>query len=277
MPDSTTQTPQLQAVPPDGSKEAPKKRNPPNKPLPTDRIAFQKQLDLLRAWVAASGAGTRPANNKDVGTIIKFSENTTSLANAFFVANGFLQRGGDGGYTPTAPVIAYNKAWSWNKETAAQKLAPLLAEAWFGQALIPRLEFGEIPESEAVQLLAETCNAAPEYESQLRTLLEYLATAAIIVRENGVIRLRRGVQPAVEEEKSMSTPNDPARPIVQAPPSPSVVSFFQQARGAVQFKVDVSVDMAEFATWSPDRISAFFSGLAEVLKAKGTIETKGTE
>ena len=30
--------------------------------------------------------------------------------------------------------------------------------------------------------------------------------------------------------------------------------------------------MAEFAGWQPERISAFFSGVAQVLAAKGNVE-----
>jgi hypothetical protein len=40
----------------------------------------------------------------------------------------------------------------------------------------------------------------------------------------------------------------------------------------VQFHVSVKVDMAEFAGWSADRITAFFGGIAQVLAAKGTLE-----
>ena len=32
----------------------------------------------------------------------------------------------------------------------------------------------------------------------------------------------------------------------------------------VQFDVSVRVDMKEFAGWKPDRIAAFFSGIAQV-------------
>src|SRR5450432_3499934 len=88
----------LKVVPSETGTES--KRNPPNKPLPTDRLAFTKQMDLLRAWVAASGANAKAVTNKDVAPIIKLSDNTTSLANAFFIASGFLMRG-DGGYTPS--------------------------------------------------------------------------------------------------------------------------------------------------------------------------------
>jgi hypothetical protein len=45
----------------------------------------------------------------------------------------------------------------------------------------------------------------------------------------------------------------------------------------LRFNVDVSVDMKEFATWKPDRISAFWAGIAQVLAAKAAVEQEGTE
>ena len=40
------------------------------------------------------------------------------------------------------------------------------------------------------------------------------------------------------------------------------------AEGKVQFHISVRVDMAEFATWKPARIAAFFNGIAQVLATK---------
>jgi hypothetical protein len=54
-----------------------------------------------------------------------------------------------------------------------------------------------------------------------------------------------------------------------------VTSVLQSTAGGVTFNVDVSVDMAEFATWRPERIQAFFRGIAEVLAAKADVEKGG--
>ncbi len=39
--------------------------------------------------------------------------------------------------------------------------------------------------------------------------------------------------------------------------------------GVVQFHVTVNVSMKQLAGWAPDRITAFFGGVAQVLAAKG--------
>jgi hypothetical protein len=55
-------------------------------------------------------------------------------------------------------------------------------------------------------------------------------------------------------------------------PTRSVSTGFLTAGGRVQLHVNIDVSMDEMAGWTPDRISAFFAGLAQVLAAK-----KGTE
>jgi hypothetical protein len=51
-----------------------------------------------------------------------------------------------------------------------------------------------------------------------------------------------------------------------------VTSFAAPTEGIVQFHVSVRVDMGEFKGWAPERIAAFFGGIAQVLAAKGKVE-----
>jgi hypothetical protein len=48
--------------------------------------------------------------------------------------------------------------------------------------------------------------------------------------------------------------------------------FTQPTEGVVQFHISVKVEMAEFSNWKPDRIAAFFGGIAQVLAAKAAVE-----
>lgn len=66
-----------------------------------------------------------------------------------------------------------------------------------------------------------------------------------------------------------------ARCITAPQTSRSTIStaFTQQpTEGVVQFHISVRVDMGEFANWRPDRIAAFFGGIATVLAAKAAVE-----
>ena len=61
---------------------------------------------------------------------------------------------------------------------------------------------------------------------------------------------------------------------MQKEPRPAAVAtaFAQVPEGVLKFSVDVNVDLREFATWQPDRISAFWAGIAQVLAAKAAVE-----
>src|SRR2546421_437888 len=77
------------APPPDES-AAPRKRTRPKKVLPTDRIAFDKQLDVLRAYVIESHEGERPATNQQIADRVGMTHSTVSLANPFFADIGLI-------------------------------------------------------------------------------------------------------------------------------------------------------------------------------------------
>jgi len=247
-------------------------RTRPTKPLPTPRIAFAKQLDVLRGWAIASGPEARAVSNKQVADIVKIAADTLTLANSFFSDAKLLQKA-DGGYAPTPVTVNFNQAYAWSPETAAHKLAPALANAWFGQALLPRLEFSSISEDEAVQVLAETATAAPTYRSQLLLILDYLAVAGLVVREAGQVAMGTRVS---EAEPPAPTPSNSEHPTPDTPKTGVATAFAQTAEGQIQFNVSFRVGMAEFAEWHADRIAAFFNGIAQVLAAKADVEKGAT-
>jgi hypothetical protein len=137
---------------------------------------------------------------------------------------------------------------------------------------MPGLTFRPYTEKEAIKHLADACNAAPEYEPQLRVLLDYMEAAGLVVRADEMVKLAADGATTGAQERPASatdtvTPDKPAQPpptashIVRAAPQPSV--------DGIQFNVTVKVDMAEIAGWDPARITAFFGGIAQVLAAKG--------
>lgn len=249
----------------------------PTKILPTDRITFARQLDLLRAWAAASGPNAKPVTNKDAADIVKMVENTVTLANPFFVDTGFLRKS-DAGFVPAPEVFSLGRAHEWSPDTSAQKLAPIVAASWFAQALMPKLSYGAVEETAATSLLADAANAGPEYRKPLKVLIDYLEAAGLAQRDGSMLKAVRGATippPAApaEPDKPISTMEPekaPAKPLVST-------AYAQPTEGVVQFHVSVRVDMSEFAGWQADRIATFFSGIAQVLAAKGTIEKGSTD
>lgn len=256
-------------------KDAKTERAKPTKTLPTDRMNPAKQLDMLRAYAAASGKGSRHVPISEIAEIMKLAVSTISMAHPFFTSIGLLQRTDAGMYAPSSDVIAFLNAYEWNPEKASHKLGPAFRDAWFGQALISRIMYAPIEEEAALQILAEASAAAPEYKNQLRTLLDLMAACGVIEKDGGSIKYAKSLnQPetAVHEVTRME-------PIADAEPRATRVttSYAQAPEGGVQFNVNVTVDMAEFANWRPERITAFFGGIAQVLAAKANVEKGGAQ
>jgi hypothetical protein len=250
----------------------------PNRPLPTDRIGFQRQLDILRAFAIASGENKNPVRNADVAAVSDFAASTLSQANAFLVDSGMLVRTTDG-FIPDDAVLAFAHAYKWQPETAAHKLASILSETWFAEALLPRLQFRDISETEAFTTLSEEVGADPRYREQIAMLLMYLEAANLLRREGNMIALCKAHH---EAHNAPKTPRQPAadrpaaRPDPSPPPAPAQPES-RQPRNAFDFSVSFNVSMDELHEWSADRIAAFFNGVATVINAKkGTVE-KSTE
>ena len=95
-----------------------------------------------------------------------------------------------------------------------------------------------------------------------------MEVAGLIVQENGTVRPRR--QTAESSTTTTTTTLAPAIPTSKT--ATVATAFATPTEGVVQFHVSVKVDMKEFAGWEPERIASFFSGIAQVLAAKGNVE-----
>lgn len=264
--------------PPVGPAQKPKAPRP-TKYLPTDRIAFTKQLDLLRTYAIASGPVRKPVTLAEVEDIIKMKGSTISLANPFFVDSGLLQKT-DKGFVPSEAVQSFQRAHQWQLQGATAKLAPVIAQTWFGKKLLVKLAFRPIDEKEAIGDLADESTASPEYEPQIRTLIDYVVVAGLAIRDGTLLRpggQADGVQNEPDPAEPTSIPSEPDMPASTSAKTTIMTSFAAPTNGGVQFNVNVNVDMNEFAGWQAERIAAFFNGIAQVLAAKGQIERSASD
>lgn len=265
MPEETATTPEP------GQEKV--KRARPTKPLPTDRIAFTKQLDILRAYAVAHESTGKPVTNTEIGAIVKMAASTVPHANSFFADPeiGLLVKA-DGGYLPSPATVAFHRAYAWKAETAAHKLAPAFQQMWFAQAILPRLGFRPMDEREAIAVLAEASAATPDYEGQLDLALQFLAAVGLIEREGGQVKALRAVAP---EPEPAPLPTVDPKPV----PTRGVETKFARSNDSdgVHFNVSIHVDMKEMGGWTPERIAAFFAGFAQVLAAKGALEKNAAQ
>lgn len=252
--------------------------NRPKRIVPTDRLEKTKQFDLIRAYAIASGPDRRPVTNEDVARVANLAAFTVSVNNAFFMDCGFIRRS-EAGFVVADEVHDFNRVYSWAKETAGTKLAPLLRDTWFGQSLLPRLKFKEMSYSDAVSRLADDSGASADYKTQIGLLLEYLCFCGLITITNGVVKLApEDYQSPIADNgnQDLSPTESDIEPLEQSPRTPAPNQRSSQApsssANSISFSIQVDVDVGEISTWDPQRISAFFSGIAQVLAAK-----KGSE
>jgi hypothetical protein len=254
--------------------QTPRLRQRPTKTLPTDRISFTKQLDLLRAWAAASTPAGAVVSNDAVAEMMKMNPSTISLANPFFASIGLLAKA-EGGYIPSADVIAFHRAAEYS-DTPAHKLAPLMRASWFGMALLPKLGFRPMQEREALQVLHDVTTAGVDYRGQLKMLIDYMVAAGVAQRDGEMVK---AAKPCFEFGGAPEAPNEALRPQsapdVESPAAPRnnvATAFAASPEGGISFHISVRVNMDQFADWEPERIKAFFGGIAQMLAAKAAVE-----
>ncbi len=235
--------------------------------LPTDRVRFEKQTQLLLSYAALAETGYESIANTDLAKVIDIHPNTASLANSFFYKIGFIVKAGNG-YMPSDEVIQYKRALDYgNRDAAGTYLAPLVAIAWFWRHLQPFLSLRpSIAQEEAIEVLAQAASAGKDDRNRVVMLLDYLEHVGLITRENNQIQMVKSPKGRNEPTPAPVEQEQPVTPVVEAPrsmPAPlksSVMSFQQQARG---MKVSVEIDLDEWKGWNETRIEKFFAGIAQ--------------
>jgi hypothetical protein len=246
--------------------------------LPTERISFLRQLEVLRAFAVAAADGGGTASNKGAGDLIKMSHHTVVLSTPFFVSVGLLSRADRGRFAPVAEVVEYSRAFQWQPDSAALRLAPVLRKSWFGQIITRMVSVQPRDAEDVLTDLAGAAEATPDHRANLELLLEYAVAVGLVQRDGRQVRQAMpGAIPRADAE-SAATPAVTAPPVVvhstESTPQVGTQTHFRtdDTEGMVSFDVSVRVRMSDFAGWSPARISAFFGGIASVLAAKGRME-----
>src|SRR5271165_5335563 len=94
------------------------------KVLPTDRIAFDRQVEILRAYAACyESNGGKPVSNADAGNTLKpaFSASTLGVAVPFFTDISLISRSGSD-FVPCPELVAYNQAVALSPLEAKRKI-----------------------------------------------------------------------------------------------------------------------------------------------------------
>jgi hypothetical protein len=206
----------IEPTTPDQSSERQSKRTTLTKVLPTDRIAFEAQVELLRAFAAVyQSNGGQPVTNDQAGDVLskKLSGSTVSQTNGFFCDIGLLSRSDKGtGFVPGPEVIDYNNVCQWDQSEARLKLRPLFEKTWFYRVLIPRLQLAAQPQANCLAILANESKATKEHNEKLINLLSFLELAGIVSTTGGTVTLL--------QHKFTGLPEKPPLPLAGHKPPP---------------------------------------------------------
>lgn len=211
----------------------------PIKSLPTERISFEKQLVILRAFAKASGPDRVGVSNSDVARYAEIGAASISLGNAFWTESGLLVRDGIK-MRPVEAVFNFDQAAEWTPEQAATKLAEPLAASWFGKAMLTKLSMKPCSINEALTFLAQECRASTDYKPQLKTLLDYLQAAGLISIDGSTV-----AKTAIRAEVHQPPP----------PPPPPADNLDQGANGRKAAAVNPNVKRITIALPDKDDVT----------------------
>jgi hypothetical protein len=169
---------------------APRRKIKLTKTLPTDRIAFNKQLDAIIAIPVAYEKANGPVSFSEVAGVMGMAETTLLQASAFLNDVGIIHRVEGGKFIPSSEVQEFYRMHGIAPDKAWAKLTPLFERSWFGKELIPRLKLrGAMEEVEAKEVLAEVANAEKSHLEQLKIAIDFLQKVGVLIRDGGQIRL----------------------------------------------------------------------------------------
>jgi hypothetical protein len=167
-----------------------------SKVIPTERVSFDKQMAVLRAYAAASGPAKKAVSNDEVAAVFNdLAASSISLCNPFFGDVGLLIQEGRK-QRPADAVFDYLHAFEWNEGTAALKLKDTFVRSWSAATLLPKLSFRQLSRDEAIQFLADDSKAQKSHRKSLDLMLEFLNASGVLkVEGNAVSKNQAGSAP----------------------------------------------------------------------------------
>jgi hypothetical protein len=241
--------------------------------LPTDRMRFEKQVEVLRAFSVASRDGALPVDANMLSSFSNVAAVTVVLDNNFFLESGLITRVKKGQYIPVAEVNEFRRLFTFNDPQASRVLAPVLEKTWYFEALRIFDEMGSPSRAQAVRLLADHAGADGSFTAQIELLLDWLCFVGLVEINEDEKVLVNGVEgrwidaevdpaKAKRDEANAVTPRPGTsgtittiqEPVINARPSPTVLAW--------SFEVKLTAD--DLSKLSPEQIKAVFEAAGTV-------------
>jgi hypothetical protein len=254
-----------------------------SRPLPTDRLRFETQIEVLKALAITSDFGKRSVSGEELAAPLSLAPTTAGLNNAFFVDAALATKEGRGQYKPTAITNEFARKHSFDPRAAGIVLAQVLRETWFYTAVGQRLALRPATKAQVIEALAHAVGATKDRQVQLVNLLDWLGYAGLIDARGEQIVLTTANDEQVETPSS--TPDlDPPREPASGPGDTAAAGTTTDARRAARHAtgepppnavLSMSVDFAltadDLARLDADQIRALFQSVGEIMAIKATM------
>lgn len=276
--DSSTTPPTGSAPPPSGRTQS---KARPERPIPTDRLRFDNQLEVLKAVASLSGNSRRGVSAETMSAAIGLKGGTGGLNSRFFRFVNWFESVGRGEYTASPGVLAYAQHINVDPEGHVAAAAGMRAEmrrSWVWEVVGPLLESGQPIREKALLLPLAQAAGAQNHTAQLETIVEWLVWVGLVVRDGESIRLTEAEQPGasapVDETSAdggeVATPEadaaadqDAAQSMSVQPASPTRAAVDNEA--IISFNISVRLTADDVQHLSDEQMQ-FVMGLAEKLR-----------
>lgn len=175
--------------PPSAGSGAKAQKSRADRSLPTDRLSFDKQVEVLRVIAQVSGQARRPVTAEDLSAAIGLKGNTGGLSNKFFRDSGWVESAGRGMYAATAPLVEYHRHLNVDPQDvlgARRHLADAAQASWYWQTLEPMLDESGARQTLVLHALSKAAGAY-DHTPQLLLVLAWLEWLGLARREGELL------------------------------------------------------------------------------------------
>jgi hypothetical protein len=230
------------ANPPNSGNAGKAQKQRADRSLPTDRLSFEKQVEVLRAIAQMSGNARRPVTAEDLSAAIGLKGNTGGLSNKFFRDCGWVESAGRGAYAATEPLLEHHRHLNVDAQDVAGARRYLAASArgsWFWEAIEPMLDDGGARQTMILHSLSKAAGAY-EHTPQLLLILTWLDWLGLVRRDGELLFRTASAEGGPTAEPGSSLEDESAHDVLTAAPAD-----LSGTQGSEMADCSGSVDLAD--------------------------------
>lgn len=176
----------------------PRVRTSFKQPIISTEVSFEKQLDIIKAYVVASKEGREPTDYNQVAGFANVAPATVSACNRFFVHVGVIRQAEESNkYLATEQAIEFHRAINWNKEEEAKGiLRGLISKTWSWNSAKGYLEVhGSASRKDLIEKLGYDAGADPKKHGVgVGYLIDYMTYCGLLKESDGTFEVSAGIE-----------------------------------------------------------------------------------